>query len=180
MSTGRPAIFLDRDGVINDCIDRGENFYVDGKKVRWTAPWTYDEFRLKEGVMEALESMRDLGLLRILVTNQPDVSYGTMSVDDFDRIMSYVRTLAFDGIYLCSHRRDDACACKKPKTGMFVQAAREHKLDFRRSFVIGDSDADVIPARELGCVSILVDGPNAHGVFADWHVQSLSEAVNII
>ena len=180
MSTGRRAIFLDRDGVINDCVDRGEDFFVAGKKVRWTSPWTYDEFRLKGGVMEALGSMGDLGFLRILVTNQPDVSYGMMRADEFDRIMSYVNTLAFDGIYVCTHRREAACECKKPKVGMFLQAAREHKLDLRTSVVIGDSIADILPAKELGCVSILMNGPNAYGVSADWYVQSLSEAVNII
>ena len=156
MSTLKKAVFLDRDGVINSVVDRGENFFVKGKRVRWTAPWTYDEFRLRDGVVAALERLGAMGFLRILVTNQPDIAYGTMREAEHMRIMAAIRTLPIDDAYVCLHGRDDGCDCKKPKTGLFRDAAKTHGIDFNASYVIGDTRSDILPGKELGCGTILI------------------------
>ncbi|MBU2575467.1 HAD-IIIA family hydrolase [Patescibacteria group bacterium] len=180
MTIKNRAIFFDRDGVINDVIDRGEDCFVKGKKVRFTAPWLYDEFHLKDGVHEALKKMKDLGFLLILATNQPDIKYGRMTKQEHERIMSDIRKLPFDAVYVCEHRRDDGCGCKKPKPGMFLQAIKKQNIDCKESYAIGDRSPDLEPAKELGCKTILIESEQGKGVDADYKVLNLQEAVEII
>ena len=108
------AVFIDRDGVLNHAIDRGSGFFVKGKEVRWTAPYRHHEFQLTEAVAETLEQLGGLGLLRIVVTNQPDLAYGLISKKEYDLIMADLKRLPLDDVFVCLHRRDDGCACRKP------------------------------------------------------------------
>jgi len=156
MATKKPAIFLDRDGVINDVIDRGGNCFVQGKKVRFTAPWRYQEFKLKRGIIEAMQRMRQLGYLVILATNQPDITYGTMMPVEYAKIMADVRKLPWDDIFVCTHGRDDGCDCKKPKPGMLVAAARKHHIDLKKSFMVGDTKDDTCAGKAAGCMTVLI------------------------
>ncbi len=174
------AVFLDRDGVINDVVDRGDNCVVGGKKVRFTAPWTYDEFRLKEGVPEALEEICRCGYLRILVTNQPDMAYGTMTRDAYDRIMADIKKLPLDDSMVCLHTRYDGCSCKKPKPGMLITAAEKWNIDLVSSYIIGDTDEDIGAGTHAGCRTILIAGRQNEGIEADYRATNLREAVTII
>jgi D-glycero-D-manno-heptose 1,7-bisphosphate phosphatase len=124
----RKAVFLDRDGVINHCVDRGLAD-IASAKVRWTAPYRYDEFKLKSGARESLELLGRHGLLRILVTNQPDIAYGNPSPEDHERIMAEIKNLPLNDIFICYHRREEGCVCKKPLTGMLLEAARKWDID---------------------------------------------------
>lgn len=103
----KQAVFLDRDGVINDVIDRGENFFVAGKAARFTAPFSYEEFKIKEGVEEAIKKIKNFGWLAILATNQPDIAYGLLPFGEHERIMQDIKMLALDDIYVCFHGRDE-------------------------------------------------------------------------
>lgn len=171
------AVFFDRDGVINDAIDRGDNFFVKGKKVRWTAPFSFSEFKLKDGVEAALRELGELELLRIMVTNQPDVAYGLMLPAEHERIMSEVKNLPFDDIFVCTHGRYDGCECKKPRPGMFLAAARKWGIDLEASFIIGDTASDTEAAQAVGCRSILIDGDNNKSLEAGIRALNLEEAV---
>ncbi|KKR07396.1 MAG: D-alpha,beta-D-heptose 1,7-bisphosphate phosphatase [Candidatus Peregrinibacteria bacterium GW2011_GWC2_39_14] len=179
MNTKR-AIFLDRDGVINDTIDRGENCFVQGKKVRWTAPWTYSEFHLKQGVTDALDAFHEMGYLVILVTNQPDITYGTMTREDHGRIMAEVRQLPLDDIFVCEHGRDDGCECKKPKPGMLFDAAKKWGIDLAQSFMVGDTKSDASAGRAAGCKVVMVNDENNNNLDADFKVSSLQEVQELI
>lgn len=174
------AVFLDRDGVINDVVDRGDDCVVAGKKVRWTAPWTYDEFHITEGAHEALENISQLGYLRILVTNQPDIAYGAMTRDAHERIMADVKELPFDDIAVCFHTRYDGCSCKKPKPGMLIAAAEKWNIDLPSSYIIGDTSDDVGTGTAAGCTTILIAGEQSESVAPDYRVSNLGEAVEII
>lgn len=176
MDTKRQAIFLDRDGVINDVVDRGENFFVQGKKVRWTAPFNFSEFKLKAGAAEALKQIGELGYLRILATNQPDMAYGTMAQAEHDRIMAEIKKLPLDDIFVCVHGRDDGCACKKPRPGMLLAAAKKWQIDLPASFMIGDTASDTEAAKAVGCRTILIDGYYNKTLAADVRVLNLPEA----
>ncbi len=180
MQTKAKAVFLDRDGVINDVIDRGEDCVITGKKVRWTAPWTYGEFRLKEGVAEVLAEIGQLGFLRILVTNQPDIAYGKMTRDTHERIMARIKELPFDDVAVCFHTRYDGCSCKKPKPGMLSTAAEKLNIDLASSYIIGDTSDDVGAGEAAGCMTILVTGEQNQGASADYRVKNLTEAVEVI
>ncbi len=153
--TSKTAIFLDRDGLINETVDRGENCVVQGKKVRFTAPWKFSEFKFKAGVGEALNRLKEAGFLLILVSNQPDLSYGTLSSRDHGLIMAEVKKMPLDDIFICPHGRNDGCTCKKPKPGMILEAAKKWGIDLGESYVVGDSVVDIQAGQSAGCRTIL-------------------------
>lgn len=179
MNTKR-AIFLDRDGVINDTVDRGENCFVQGKKVRWTAPWTYSEFHLKQGVREVLKAFHEAGYLVILATNQPDITYGTITREEHERIMADVRQLPLDDIFVCEHGRNDGCECKKPKPDILFDMAKKWGIDLEQSYMVGDTKSDVIAARTAGCKVVIVDNGHNSDLDADYRVSNLQEVRKLI
>ena len=170
----RPAIFLDRDGVINANLERN------GKPV---APTTLAEFRFLPGVEDAVRRLKQAGYLIIVCTNQPDVATGRTPRATVEAMHELVRAkLAVDDIKICFHTDADHCACRKPKPGMILAAAEEYSIDLPRSYIVGDRWRDVGAGRAAGCLTIFVDygyeqdGPNE----PDHVVASLSEAANLI
>jgi len=145
---GIPAIFLDRDGVINE--NRADHV------TRW------DDFRPVRSALSGLRMLNALGLPIYVVTNQGIVGKGQISADDLAAIHAHMVALVerhggrIDGVYACPHRADDDCACRKPRPGMFLQAAREHDLDLSRSYYVGDALTDVAAGQAAGCTTILV------------------------
>ncbi len=177
---GRRAVFVDRDGVLNHTIDRGNGFFVKGREVRWTAPYRHREFKLKDDAAETLNKLGDLGFLRIVVTNQPDLAYGLISKKEYDLIMADLTKLPLDDIFVCLHGRDDGCDCRKPKPGMFLEAAKKWEIDLAGSFMIGDALIDMEAGKAAGCKTILVEYERNKGAAADVRVQNLLEAVRYI
>lgn len=174
------AVFLDRDGVINDVVDRGENFSVQGRMVRWTAPFSFKEFKIKPEAEDFLISLKNLGMLNILFTNQPDIAYGSLPIEEHEIIMSAVTKMPLDDIFVCLHKRNDGCDCKKPKPGMIIQAAGKFGIDLANSYVIGDSEADMLAGRAAGCKTIIINYGYNKDTVADIRVNNLFEAVEII
>lgn len=176
----RRAVFLDRDGVINEVVERGPNFWVGGREVVRTAPFSLAEFKMKVYVREALEIIDRAGFLKILVSNQPDLSYGTLSPREHELIMQEVFTLPLDDVFLCLHGREEGCTCKKPKPGLLIQAARKWNIDLPNSLMVGDTEADMKAGKTAGCQTILVrTGYNA-GVTCDYSVDDLLEAAILL
>src|SRR6266480_609336 len=117
-SPPRPAVFLDRDGVIN------RTFVRDGVP---HPPASIDELEILPGVTDALHRLHAMGLPLIVVTNQPDVARGTQTRDAVERINDHLRqSLPLTAIYVCYHDDADRCDCRKPKPGMLLRAAAEH------------------------------------------------------
>ncbi len=175
------AVFLDRDGVINEIVDRGDNFSAKGKKVRFTAPFSYGEFKIKQGVKEVLEELKHLGFIRIIVTNQPDLTYGFLPKAEHERITKDVLSLPVEDVFVCPHGREDGCQCKKPKPGMLLEAAGKWSIDLWRSYMIGDTENDILAGKLAGCKTILIRKPySGNGGTPDFIAGSLSEAVRII
>lgn len=174
------AVFIDRDGVINHLVERGNNFFVKGKKILRTAPFNYSEFRMKENIAEALKILEDLGFLRILVSNQPDIYYGFLPKEEHEKIMSEIGKLSFSDIFLCLHGRDENCLCKKPKPGMLIAAAQKWNLDLAHSYIIGDSDADMKAALFVGCKRILIRDDCNSEVESDYTAGDLFDAALLI
>jgi D-glycero-D-manno-heptose 1,7-bisphosphate phosphatase len=168
----RRTIFLDRDGVINKVVFR------DGRP---TAPRQLAEFEIDEGVEESLKRLHAAGFKVFVITNQPDVARGLMSVESLrvmtDKIMA---TLPVDAVRVCLHDDRDGCACRKPKPGMLVELAREHGLTLGESYLIGDSWKDTLAAGAAGCRSIILDRPYNREDPADCRVADLRKAVEII
>jgi D-glycero-D-manno-heptose 1,7-bisphosphate phosphatase len=176
----RPAVFIDRDGVINYIIDRGDNFFVAGRKVRYTAPHSYAEFKLKPGIGRALKFLSKIGFLRILVTNQPDSKYGLISQEDYERIMKEIFSLGFDDIFVCLHARNEGCKCRKPKPGMFLEARDKWNIDFSSSYIVGDTGIDVRVGKAIGLKTILISADYNRRIKSDFRVGSFLEAALLI
>lgn len=153
-----PAIFLDRDGVINR--DTG---YVG----------TISQFFFLEGVKEALRLFKSQGYLTILCTNQSGIARGRYGMGDFLRTSSYMQqclqlhNARFDGIYCCPHHPDAQiekyrldCVCRKPKNGMFKQACLDFDIDIEHSLAAGDRARDLEGPQSLGVKTLCLIGSN--------------------
>jgi D-glycero-D-manno-heptose 1,7-bisphosphate phosphatase len=145
----RRAVFLDRDGVlIRTVVREGKPYAVS----------SVTELEILPGVREALARLRAAGFLNIVVTNQPDVGMGKVprqAVEEMDARL--LRDLSLDGVKACFHLEADGCACRKPKPGMLLEAAREHALDLTACHMVGDRWRDVAAAQAAGCKAYFVD-----------------------
>jgi len=146
---GKRAVFLDRDGVINEAILR------DGKPY---PPSGVGELKIVAGAAEALRDLKQVGFLLIVVTNQPDIARGTQSRASVDAIHQTLRgTLPLDNFFVCPHDDSDQCDCRKPLPGLLLRAANKYDIDMQRSFMVGDRWRDVEAGASAGCATIWID-----------------------
>jgi D-glycero-D-manno-heptose 1,7-bisphosphate phosphatase len=168
MTPTRPAVFLDRDGVLNHVVVR------DGLP---GSPRTIDELRLVED-LDAVNRLAEAGRLVFITTNQPDLARGHVSTDLMEQMLDRIRTrVHIDDTRVCAHEDADACACRKPRPGMLLDLARHWHVDLARSWMIGDMWRDVDAARAAGCRSVLIRRDYNRGTAADVEATSLSEAI---
>ena len=115
-----------------------------------------DDLELLPGAAEGLRRLAAQGFGLIVVTNQSGIGRGLMNVEDVEAIHQQlwrrllVEGVRIEGIYYCSHAAADNCECRKPKPGLGLQAARQHKFDLREAIVIGDKKSDIDFGRALG------------------------------
>jgi histidinol-phosphate phosphatase family protein len=148
MAAPKPAVFLDRDGVLNE--DRAD--YVKN----------WGEFRFLKGVRRALGRLEEAGLPVLIITNQSAVGRGLLSSAGLENIhRKMVRAVErgggkIQGIYYCPHHPEEQCACRKPRAGLLRQAAAEWPIDLKKSILIGDTGKDLEAGRKAGCRTVLV------------------------
>jgi D-glycero-D-manno-heptose 1,7-bisphosphate phosphatase len=151
----KKAVFLDRDGVINQTIFRM------GKA---RAPYTLEEFSFLPGVPEAVTFLREEGFEIIVVTNQPDVARGWVTREAVDLVNQYVsERLGIPDIRSCFHTEHDQCECRKPNPGMLLAAAMDHDIDLEKSFMVGDRGSDVEAGKRAGCKTVLISNSTEEG-----------------
>ena len=174
----RPAVFLDRDGVLNRPVVR------DGLPF---PPANLGEFQLYPDVAEGCQQLKSAGFLLIVVTNQPDVGRGTQTRESVEAMHAQLRAdlPTLDGIEVCFHagsNHGEPCDCRKPKPGMLLRAAAAHGIDLKRSYLIGDRWRDIDCAHAAGCRAVFID----HGYREplreepEFTVTTFREAVAII
>jgi len=182
----RPAIFLDRDGVIN-------KIHYD-EDIGLCTPHISEDFVFLPKVPEAVKKIHDMGFLVVVVCNQPDISKGRLTQNTHEKINSkMISNLAaggatLDGIYYCFHKHDDGCTCRKPKPGMLLMASHELGIDLTGSYIVGDTVADIEAGKNAGCRTILVANPrldllkilHERGCEPDYIVEDLHHAVELI
>jgi D-glycero-D-manno-heptose 1,7-bisphosphate phosphatase len=172
---GRPAVFLDRDGVL---------VVPEMREGRSFAPRSLEAYRLYESARENLERLRDAGFALVVVTNQPDVGSGIVPqslVETMHRRLC--AELPIDAVKVCYHTRADDCSCRKPRPGMLIEAARQLGVSCDRSFMIGDRASDVAAGNAVGCRTIFIDlgyAAETKPVDATLTVKSLREATDVI
>jgi D-glycero-D-manno-heptose 1,7-bisphosphate phosphatase len=168
----RPAVFLDRDGVLVETLVEG------GQAL---APLSLADFRLTEGVADAVRRLRQAGLLPIVFTNQPDIARGRLAPEVLEAMHARLRAMVpVEDILVCPHDDGDACACRKPKPGMLETAARKWAIDLSRSFAVGDRWRDVEAGRAAGCYTILLSRSYSECLTADARVPDLATAVDVV
>jgi D-glycero-D-manno-heptose 1,7-bisphosphate phosphatase len=154
-------ILLDRDGVINRRILNG---YVT----------SWQQFEFLPQVLDALRLLTESGYRVIVVSNQAGVGKGLMSSETLADITAhFVEEVERNGgrverVYYCPHRDHDGCECRKPKPGLLLQAQREHLFAFADTFLVGDSQRDLMAARHVGCPAILVGGGEVNVDAKEW------------
>jgi D-glycero-D-manno-heptose 1,7-bisphosphate phosphatase len=174
LTAARPAVFFDRDGVLNQAV------LVDGRP---HPPRDPADLRLELGAAEACRRLREAGVPMVMITNQPEVARGTLSRETVDRLNRLLQeTLLLDAVYVCPHDDGDHCACRKPAPGMLFDAARDLSLDLTHSVVVGDRWRDVEAGRAAGCATVFVDRryKERRPEGADLVVGELPEAVGWI
>jgi histidinol-phosphate phosphatase family protein len=145
----RPIIFLDRDGVINYAQ------VVHGKP---KSPRSISELKILDGVVKALDILKDLNFEIVVTTNQPDISRKLLSQFENDQINEYLsRNLDLKHIYTCPHSDEDLCNCRKPKTGMMQQAFIDLGVDSSQSYLVGDRWSDILAGQTIGAKCFYID-----------------------
>ncbi|MGA8153348.1 MAG: HAD family hydrolase [Terriglobales bacterium] len=171
------AVFLDRDGVVNQKAPEGE--YIR----------TWREIQFLPGAAKAVASLNRAGYKVFVVTNQRGVATQKVKTNDLLEIHDRIqREFAQDGavisqIYYCPHDIAAKCFCRKPQPGMLQQAAQEHKLDLRASWMVGDSLTDVKAGENAGCRAILLTSASSSksGLSGRFLVaESLESAVSLM
>lgn len=173
---GKPAIFLDRDGVINRALVR------DGKPY---PPQSLAQFEILPGVSAACARLKKAGFLLVVATNQPDVGRGTLARELVENIHSHMKeALALDSVEVCYHPGKGAsdCECRKPKPGMLVRAAEQLGIDLKTSWMIGDRWRDIDCGYAAGCKTIFIDRGYSEQLrhAPDYTVAGLPEAAELI
>lgn len=171
------AVFLDRDGTINEYV----GFLRDINK-----------FELISGVTEAIKKIHRKGYLCIIITNQPVIARGEVTYSELDAIHNKMETLMgydgtyIDGLYFCPHHPHKGyrgevqslkfeCDCRKPKPGMIFQAAEDFNIDLKGSWMIGDGENDVLAGKNAGCKTALIAVGTEENYGQSMTVKSLLE-----
>jgi D-glycero-D-manno-heptose 1,7-bisphosphate phosphatase len=173
------AVFFDRDGVLNSVVLRDGRSY---------APLNLNEFHIDPEAPEAVERIRAAGLETVVVTNQPELSVGTLDQSVYDAMHEQIRTsLGINNFYVCPHTSDSGCVCHKPAPGLILDACQALGVEASGSYMIGDRWRDIGAGKAAGCLTILIKRdysfvgcPAGFTEEADVSVGSLSNAVSTI
>jgi D-sedoheptulose 7-phosphate isomerase len=171
----RSAVFLDRDGVLNEAVVRN------GKP---HPPAAATDMRIPAGTAQALARLKERDFLLLVVTNQPDVARGTQqrqAVEEMGRRLQ--AELPLDDVLTCYHDDQDDCDCRKPRPGLMTRAAQRYGIDLSHSYLIGDRWRDVDAGANAGCKTVWIDrgyAEQAPASVPDARVGSLPEAVDWI
>jgi D-glycero-D-manno-heptose 1,7-bisphosphate phosphatase len=158
----RPAIFLDRDGVVNKMWYDPDHGLLD-------SPRRIDQLSLADGAVAGMRLLCRQGWPLVIVSNQPGLAKGTLTVAGLRRLTeTLIRRLAEEGVrlaavYYCPHHPSGrsralgiSCGCRKPAPGLLLRGARDLGLDLRRSWMIGDGVTDVVAGHRAGCRTVWI------------------------
>jgi len=162
LSNRTKAVFLDRDGVVNELVYFPEHGIID-------SPFIASQFRLCRGVPEAIKKFQSAGYKVIIASNHPGIAKGHILPQDFQQIRKTMKIqlsqqdVFLDGEYYCLHhpeakveRYRTDCTCRKPKPGLIYNAVLDMDIDVAESWFIGDNLTDMQAGRSAGCHTLLI------------------------
>lgn len=168
------CVFLDRDGVLNYPIIRNRKPY---------SPRKISEFKLLPDSIDSVNRICELGYLTIIITNQPDIATGKLSLSLLKKFHNILFTkMRITDIFYCPHQESENCLCRKPKTAMIDRASIKYNIDLKQSFVIGDRWRDIDCGIKSGCKTIFIDYNYNEKLKKSPHaiVSNLSSGVELI
>jgi D-glycero-D-manno-heptose 1,7-bisphosphate phosphatase len=189
--SARRAVFLDRDGVLNE-------FVADAFAGTPESPLRVEEARLIPGAAAAADRLAQAGFSLVCVTNQPAAAQGKVSVRELfavhDRVVELLgrEGVALEASRVCVHHPEGVvpalsgpCRCRKPAPGMLLDAADALGIDLRRSWMVGDTDTDLGAGAAAGCRTVLIEYPGsvhkrAGGMTPDLLAADLSEGASLL
>ena len=170
----KPAVFLDRDGVLNvPCFSRGRSY----------APRRFEDFELYDDAYESVCRLKNPGYIVVVVTNQPDVGAGLIDIAVVEKMHEYLReNVPIDDIEVCYDTREQASSRRKPEPGMLFDAAAKLNIDLADSYMVGDRAGDIQAAIAAGVTPIFIDHnyTEPRPVAQIQTVFSLKDAVDVI
>jgi D-glycero-D-manno-heptose 1,7-bisphosphate phosphatase len=167
-----PAVWLDRDGVLVRAIERsGKPFSAS----------MVSEMTLMGGAREACSILKEAGFKLLVVSNQPEVSRGTLKLSVLQEMNLWLlnQLPLIDGIYICTHDSEDDCKCRKPRPGLLIYSGSDHYVDLAKSYIVGDRWKDISAGIAVGCRTIFIDHnyDEIRPLSYDFACRSLLEAV---
>lgn len=187
--SGRAAVFLDRDGILNELVEDPVSGLPE-------SPLRAADVRLVAGAATAVTRLRRLGFALVCVSNQPAAAKGKVSTSELlevhDRVLALLRAkgVELDASRICMHHEQGVvaelagrCECRKPAPGMLLDAACALGIDLASSWMVGDTDADVLAGKAAGCMTLLVGYPGSvhkrlQAVCPDLVASSLADAAD--
>jgi D-glycero-D-manno-heptose 1,7-bisphosphate phosphatase len=170
----RSAVFLDRDGVIN------QSKVVEGKPY---APRSFEKFKLMPYASESIEKLCKAGFVVIVITNQPDIGNGHISINTVNLMhKKLLNQTSISDIIMCPHSQNEECDCRKPKPTMIFQGAKKYNIDLSQSYMVGDRSSDMEAGQKAGCRTIFIERNYKKEKFSnpDLKVRSLRSATKHI
>ena len=143
-----PALFIDRDGTIIKQIDGN---YIS----------SIEQIELIENIFPAILMLQNEGYLVIIVTNQAGINKGILSNEQVDEINQHIiqllkkQGIEISAVYVCPHKPEEQCKCRKPQPGLLLKAAKEHNIDLENSIIIGDTDKDTEAGLNAGLKKVI-------------------------
>ena len=142
------AIFFDRDGVLNELIQRDGGFY---------SPQSFDQFIILDSAVGIIKNVKKLGYLCVVISNQPDISRGYLKQTELDKMTDVLyKELYIDDVFYCFHA-EKMCDCRKPLPGLIYSAQSKWNIDLTKSVMVGDTEKDSGAARNAGVKFYLLD-----------------------
>ena len=169
----KKALFLDRDGILNKVVMR--NGWI-------SSPWSVAEFEIVHEAKELVNTAKARDYLVAVVTNQPDVGRGNMSLDELEAMHRVLReSFSLDDIEVCT-TGDDAAFRRKPNPGMIFELARKFDIVLLDSFLLGDNEKDITAGKRAGVKTVLLQNSsnrNIHGI-ADYNCSAYNEVIELL
>lgn len=193
----KQAVFFDRDGIINELVYEPQTGTID-------SPLTNKQVTLIHGISELIKKIRKLRFTIIVCSNQPSVGLGKTSLKNFQAVTGKILSLlkkggaTLDYQYYCMHhpfakiaKYRIKCNCRKPNAGLLLEAASEHNINLKNSWIIGDGVDDVIAGQKAGCKTILLANITSSenlriverqlgDILPDFIIKKLPDALEII
>ena len=166
------AIFFDRDGVLNKLVKRDGGYY---------SPLNFKNFKINEEAKSITNDLKRLNYLNIVISNQPEIARNRMKSSELEKMTEYLKNeIIVDDIFYCTHDDNSNCACRKPKTGLFLNAQKKWNIDLHESFFVGDTWRDLDAGKNMNLKTIILENNCNYDLKCDIKIKKLKDLLSII